>query len=376
MGQIKPTQQRTLYRKELIRLIYCYTIIFPDGVADKSIILIAMSDHCACGLNASYRWSRAKRRVLLIAMVDWDCHCTVGTTVRLPFDAFEIVLVRYRAKAYVSIQKYPTNSTHACKPYLKIRNDFPQLSKCAHPQNNHSFKNLASIPSFRSTKTRKPPKEKKARFFKPATSKENSNNLANKNAFAKSSGSTALQPISVKNYINNNGFSERELEDFRESFALFDTEEVGSISAMELRNCLETLQGSSDQKMHHLDTLLQELSSCSEEDQLVFEDYVELMARTSLHHKIQEEESDDTANFSHVFQLFDEDQKGYITIQDLERVALDLGEYDITQEELEEMIERAQSSQQGRVYLPEFAKIMNLNLFHKLEQEAASYSVS
>lgn len=125
--------------------------------------------------------------------------------------------------------------------------------------------------------------------------------------------------------------------------------------------------------MPHLNKLLKELSSCSEEDRLDFDDYVALMARTSLHETLQQEEStDETANFSHVFQLFDMEQKGYISIQNLQQVAIELGEYDITQEELEEMIERAQSSEHGRVYLPEFARIMNLNLFHKSEQDATS----
>jgi Ca2+-binding EF-hand superfamily protein len=63
--------------------------------------------------------------------------------------------------------------------------------------------------------------------------------------------------------------------------------------------------------------------------------------------------------------------KGNISIQDLERAAIEMGENDNTQDELEEVIERAQSSHQGRVYLPEFSRIMNLNLFHKFELDAS-----
>jgi Ca2+-binding EF-hand superfamily protein len=169
--------------------------------------------------------------------------------------------------------------------------------------------------------------------------------------------------------MKNNGFSQSELQEFEESFALFDTERVGSISAVELRAILESLQDR--RNMPHLDKLLKELATCSEEDRLEFDDYVALMESTSLNQTLQKEESYETANFSHVFQLFDVEQKGYISIQDLERAATELGEYDITQDELEEMIERAQSSHQGRVYLPEFSRIMNLNLFHKLEQDAS-----
>ena len=164
---------------------------------------------------------------------------------------------------------------------------------------------------------------------------------------------------------SQHGFSQSELQGFKESFALFDTEQTGSISAVDLNNILKSLQG--DTVYPHLEKLLAELSTCSEEDRLDFDDYLALMARTSLHHQAQQAESGDleTNNYDHVFRLFDLDRKGYISTNDLQRVAYELGEYDITREELEEMIQRGDSNQEGRVYLSEFSKIMNLNLFQQ-----------
>ena len=93
-------------------------------------------------------------------------------------------------------------------------------------------------------------------------------------------------------------------------------------------------------------------------------------------------------NFGHIFSLFDGEfretfgvscsesrpnphddnpvveGKGYITVSDLERIANELGEQDMTVEELEEMIERASSEQKGQVTLAEFSRIMTLNLFN------------
>ena len=58
---------------------------------------------------------------------------------------------------------------------------------------------------------------------------------------------------------------------------------------------------------------------------------------------------------------------GYITVTDLQRIAIELGEQDMTQEELEEMITRASSSKKGRVSLEDFTKMMTLNLFQNQE---------
>jgi centrin-1 len=91
------------------------------------------------------------------------------------------------------------------------------------------------------------------------------------------------------------------------------------------------------------------------------------MESTSLQHTLQAN-ADDQDNFAHVFELFDLEGKGYITLQDLERVAKELGEHDMTREELEEMMERANSKHSGRVTLQEFAKLMTLNLFQKASE--------
>ena len=213
------------------------------------------------------------------------------------------------------------------------------------------------IPSFQfrnaaSTKTQGTKKEKRAKFFKAIPKKSTT-----KPTVVVDTTEDSVPPSS------QHGFSQSEIEGFKESFALFDTEQTGSISSVDLYNILKSLQG--DTVYPHLEKLLAELSTCSEDDRFDFDDYVALMARTSLHHLAQQAESGDleTNNYKHVFRLFDLDGKGYISADDLQRVAYELGEYDITKEELEEMIQRGDTNQEGRVYLSEFSKIMNLNLF-------------
>ena len=101
---------------------------------------------------------------------------------------------------------------------------------------------------------------------------------------------------------------------------------------------------------------------------LDFDGYVSLMASTSLQQRLANDDAEnDQPNFQHVFDLFDADHKGYITAEDLHRVALELGEQDMTMEELQEMIDRARSKKTGQVTVKEFSKIMTLNLFQKMD---------
>ena len=63
-----------------------------------------------------------------------------------------------------------------------------------------------------------------------------------------------------------------------------------------------------------------------------------------------------------VFRLFDEDNTGYISIKNLRRVAKELGE-NISEEELQEMIERADSNSDQQVTADDFYNIMTKKTF-------------
>jgi Ca2+-binding EF-hand superfamily protein len=185
------------------------------------------------------------------------------------------------------------------------------------------------------------------------------------------------------------GFSQAETQELHESFQLFDIDNTGSIAVGDLRSILKTLQSEYMQprqplaavRCPHLDNLLHHLSSLDDEEQLTLDDYMNLMASTTISSAMAtmpggdqyNAENGDNHNYAHVFRLFDLDGKGYIDIQDLERVALELGEHDMTREELQEMIERAvsntnhtprqQQQLQHRVGLKEFTRMMTMNMF-------------
>ena len=86
-----------------------------------------------------------------------------------------------------------------------------------------------------------------------------------------------------------------------------------------------------------------------------FEEFLDMMtARMS--------DKDTREDIDKVFKLFDDDKSGYITLKNLRRVAKELGET-MTEEELMEMIERADSDADGNVTPEDFYKIMTKKAF-------------
>lgn len=74
--------------------------------------------------------------------------------------------------------------------------------------------------------------------------------------------------------------------------------------------------------------------------------------------KLLTQRHDDELNdMERMFVMFDTGKKGYISLEDLQRIAGELGET-MTTEELQEMI-----GDSGRVNLEQFTTIMNKNLW-------------
>ena len=73
-------------------------------------------------------------------------------------------------------------------------------------------------------------------------------------------------------------------------------------------------------------------------------------------------EKDTKEEILKVFKLFDDDMSGKISFQNLKRVAKEIGE-NITDEELQEMIERADSNGDAAVSMDDFYNIMTKKTF-------------
>ena len=69
--------------------------------------------------------------------------------------------------------------------------------------------------------------------------------------------------------------------------------------------------------------------------------------------------NDDTReNIDKIFALYDSDKTGYITVQDLRRVANDMGQ-EVSEDDLEFMIKRADEDKDGRVSKDEFFNLLS-----------------
>ena len=148
------------------------------------------------------------------------------------------------------------------------------------------------------------------------------------------------------------GLTEDEIEEIKEAFDLFDTDGSGSIDPKELRAAMQSLGfEAKNQTIYQMITDLDKNKSGN----IDFEEFLDMMtARMS--------DKDTREDINKVFRLFDDDTSGSITIRNLRRVARELGET-MTDEELQEMVERADTNGDGAVSMDDFYNIMTKKTF-------------
>jgi Ca2+-binding EF-hand superfamily protein len=156
-------------------------------------------------------------------------------------------------------------------------------------------------------------------------------------------------PISSK---SRPGINEEEIEELREAFELFDTDGNGTIDPNELKSAMKNL--GLEAKNHTVYQMISDIDKDGTGD-IDFDEFLDLMT-------VKLGDSDSEQDVRKVFDLFDDDKTGYITIQNLKRVAKDLDE-NMSDAELLEMIERADSDQDGQINFEDFYSIMTKKVF-------------
>ncbi|CAD8054527.1 unnamed protein product [Paramecium primaurelia] len=145
------------------------------------------------------------------------------------------------------------------------------------------------------------------------------------------------KPVGKQQQVNRKpqdrpGLTEDEIEEIKEAFNLFDTEGTGRVDPRELKAAMQSL--GFDQKNPTIFNMIAELEN--EGTDIDFDQFLD--AITS---KLGNRESRDGIN--KIFDLFDDDGSNSINLNNLKRVAKELGET-MTAEELSEMLERAASN--------------------------------
>ncbi|KAF7456618.1 putative centrin-3 [Cryptosporidium felis] len=144
-----------------------------------------------------------------------------------------------------------------------------------------------------------------------------------------------------------NEISDEQKQEIKEAFELFDTEKTGRIDYHELKVAMRAL-GFEVKKAQVLEIMREYDKSGS--GHVEYKDFVDIMTQKIL-------ERDPREEILKAFKLFDDDNTGKISLKNLRRVARELGE-NITDDELQAMIEEFDKDMDGEINEEEFISIM------------------
>lgn len=136
-------------------------------------------------------------------------------------------------------------------------------------------------------------------------------------------------------------------QEIREAFELFDTDGSGHIDVKELKVAMRAL--GFEPKKEEIKKMVTEVDKDGT-GKISFSDFLTVMTQKMA-------EKDSKEEILKAFRLFDDDETGKISFRNLKRVAKELGE-NLTDEELQEMIEEADRDGDGEVNQQEFLRIM------------------
>uniref|UniRef100_A0A1B6CM56 EF-hand domain-containing protein n=1 Tax=Clastoptera arizonana TaxID=38151 RepID=A0A1B6CM56_9HEMI len=141
--------------------------------------------------------------------------------------------------------------------------------------------------------------------------------------------------------------TEEQKADIKEAFDMFDKEGNGKIDTKELKIAIRAL--GFEPKKEEIKKMLSEIDK-EDTGVLSYEEFLMLMAQKMT-------EKDSKEEIMKAFRLFDDDETGKISFKNLKRVAKELGE-NLTDEELQEMIDEADRDGDGEINQDEFLRIM------------------
>uniref|UniRef100_A0A8C1WB10 Centrin, EF-hand protein, 2 n=1 Tax=Cyprinus carpio TaxID=7962 RepID=A0A8C1WB10_CYPCA len=141
--------------------------------------------------------------------------------------------------------------------------------------------------------------------------------------------------------------TEEQKQEIREAFELFDTDGSGYIEVKELKVAMRAL--GFEPKKEEIKKMIAEVDKDAT-GKISFCDFMTVMTQKMA-------EKDSKEEILKAFRLFDDDETGKISFRNLKRMARELGE-NLTDEELQEMIDEADRDGDGEVNQQEFLRIM------------------
>src|SRR5882757_6796446 len=147
--------------------------------------------------------------------------------------------------------------------------------------------------------------------------------------------------------------TEEQKQEIKEAFDLFDTDGSGTIDAKELKVAMRAL--GFEPKKEEIRKMIADADK-NGTGVIDFPEFLDMMTGKMA-------ERDPREEMLKAFRLFDDDETGKISFKNLKRVAKELGE-NMTDEEIQEMIDEADRDGDGEISEKEFMRIMKkTNLF-------------
>ncbi|KAL9447687.1 hypothetical protein AB3S75_015209 [Citrus x aurantiifolia] len=142
---------------------------------------------------------------------------------------------------------------------------------------------------------------------------------------------------------------EDQIAEFQEAFCMLDRDGDGCITIEELAVAIKSLDQNPTEE--ELRNMISEVD-VNGNGTIEFGEFLNLMARKMKENEAQEE-------LKEAFKVFDKDQDGYISPNELRHVMMNIGEK-VTDEELEQMVREADLDCDGQINYDEFARMMLL----------------
>lgn len=141
--------------------------------------------------------------------------------------------------------------------------------------------------------------------------------------------------------------TEDQVAEFREAFSLFDKNNDGKITTKELGTVMRSLgQNPSESE---LADMINEVDA-NNDGTIDFAEFLTMMAR-----KMKDTDSEE--EIREAFKVFDRDNNGFISSQELRHVMTSIGEK-LTDEEVDMMIKEADANGDGRIDYNEFVQLL------------------
>ena len=142
------------------------------------------------------------------------------------------------------------------------------------------------------------------------------------------------------------GFDELDLKNIHTIFQICSLNDRKTLEIPFLQKLLSSRLDYQLKYKPQIDKYFQIYMANTGKTEIGFEDFINIM-------NVQNKKNETIENLRYAFKLFDKEQNGYITLSSLRKVAVEIGE-DISENELVEMIEKADQDFDGKVSLQDF----------------------